>query len=418
MLMVEAPGEPASGVSFRDSLKQAELLVGTVVTSIDPLIAEAVAGSRLDFVMIDGEHGGLDAQSITSGILATNVYGMRSIVRLAGDDPVQFMQPLDAGADGIVVPRIKTASDVRRAIDLARYPPEGSRGYGPRRAGRYGRNEETYVAQANQEIAVIVQIETREAVDNLDEILSVAGLDGILVGRNDLSGSLGLPRDHKDPQLLRVSADILARARQRGLARGIAAGTDFRSVTELEEMGANLVLAGGDFGFLVKGLDDYLVHVEAYRRDRRAGQRTLEAERTTKLWNVGGKVTSLSREQEFLVSVGANIRGIEQLTVDGAKGEVLFAELGGTRILAFETVGYEEVLGRQLGLGWSHIVFEVDDLEAAMRQFASAGASLLQGPSIVEASFTRRRIAFFESPGGCIYEVFVELSRSVGDAEH
>ena len=278
MPMVEAPGEPVSGVSFRDSLKQAELLVGTVVTSIDPLIAEAIAGSRLDFVMIDGEHGGLDAQSITSGILATSVYGMRSFVRLAGDGPVQFMQPLDAGADGIVVPRIKTAADVRRAVDLARYPPEGSRGYGPRRAGRYGRHEETYVAQANREIAVIVQIETREAVDNLDEILSVAGLDGILVGRNDLSGSLGLPRDHKDPELLRVSAEILGRARKRGLVRGIAAGTDFRSVTELEKLGANLVLAGGDFGFLVKGLDDYLDHVEADRRDRRAEHRPLETE--------------------------------------------------------------------------------------------------------------------------------------------
>lgn len=287
--MIEASGELGRGLSFRDSLKQAELLVGTAVTTTDPLIVEAIAGSRLDFVMIDGEHGGLDAQAITSGILATNVCGMRSFVRLAGDDPVRFMQPLDAGADGIVVPRVKTPDDVRRAIDLARYPPEGSRGYGPKRAGRYGRHEEAYVARANGDTAVLVQIETREGLDNLDEILSVIGLDGILVGRNDLSGSLGLPRDHKDPELLRVSAKILDTARQRGLVRGIAAGTDFRSVAELEELGANLVLAGDDFSFLVKGLDDYLDDVETDRRGRQTEQSPVEAPRIPKSGMLVGK---------------------------------------------------------------------------------------------------------------------------------
>src|SRR5580658_4882441 len=100
--MDEIPGDSTSSVPFRDRLRQAELLVGTTVTSTDPLIIEAIAGSRLDFVMLDGEHGGLDAQAITLGILATNVCGMRSFVRLAGDDPVRFMQPLDAGADGII----------------------------------------------------------------------------------------------------------------------------------------------------------------------------------------------------------------------------------------------------------------------------------------------------------------------------
>lgn len=254
----------AGASSLREVMRSADLLVGTVLSTRDPLMAEAVSGSGVDFVMIDGEHGGLDARDITASIMAANIVGTPTFVRLAGDDPVKYMQPLDAGADGLIVPRVKTAADVRRAVDLARYPPTGSRGYGPLRAGGYGRREAAYVANANAETVLIVQIETREALDSLDEILSTEELDGVLIGRNDLSGSLGLPRDHKHPELLSICRDVLALAREKRLVRGIAAGIDPKAVPELHAMGANLVMAGGDVEFLVKGLGEFLADVGAH----------------------------------------------------------------------------------------------------------------------------------------------------------
>jgi catechol 2,3-dioxygenase-like lactoylglutathione lyase family enzyme len=129
------------------------------------------------------------------------------------------------------------------------------------------------------------------------------------------------------------------------------------------------------------------------------------------LWNVGGKVSDLSAENEFLIAAGARVRGLEKILVNGNEGQALYAEVGDTRVLLFESVDFESTLGRPLALGWSHIVFEVDDFQSAFDRLVGAGGRLVQGPAIVEASFGRRRIAFVESPGGCIYEVFQALPR-------
>jgi catechol 2,3-dioxygenase-like lactoylglutathione lyase family enzyme len=136
-----------------------------------------------------------------------------------------------------------------------------------------------------------------------------------------------------------------------------------------------------------------------------------------KLWNVGGKVRDISAEQEFLAAAGALVRGVESIEVDGQPGTVLFAEVGDTRVLVFESVGFEAALGRELGLGWSHLVFEVEDFPAALDRMVRAGARIVQGPAVVRASFSHRRIAFVESPGGCVYEVFAELPAEAAASE-
>lgn len=250
---------------FRDEIKRSRLLIGSWISTVDPFLVEAIAQSAFDLVVFDAEHGALDRVSLATNVLVASGAKMRTIVRLGGDGPVHYMQPLDAGADGVLVPRVRNASEVRRAVDLCRYAPDGSRGYGPRRAGGYLRREAAYAEAANASVAVLVQIETREAVQNLDEILAVEGLDGILVGRNDLAASLGLPRDHRHPELLRVTADILSRARDAGLARAIAAGADPRAVPELAELGANVIVAGADVEYLVRAIDRFLDLVAAHR---------------------------------------------------------------------------------------------------------------------------------------------------------
>jgi 2-keto-3-deoxy-L-rhamnonate aldolase RhmA len=243
---------------FRDIIKTRELLLGTWISSTDPTVVEAIAQSDFDFIIFDCEHGGIDRVELVTNLIAASAAGRRSIVRLGGDDVVNYMHPIDSGADGVLVPRIRTAGEVRRAVDLCRYPPIGSRGYGPRRAGGYTRRDNAYAAGANDSVAVMVQIETREAVDNLDEILAVEGLDGVLVGRNDLAGSLGLPRDHQNPELLEVTEAVLTQARSAGLARGIACGADPQSVELAQRLGANLIGAGNDYDFLVRAIDGFI----------------------------------------------------------------------------------------------------------------------------------------------------------------
>ncbi len=132
-----------------------------------------------------------------------------------------------------------------------------------------------------------------------------------------------------------------------------------------------------------------------------------------KLWNIGGKCSDLNAEEEFLRAMGADVKGREPVFVNGEQGELLFTQVGDTRVLMFEEVNYERELGYALKPGWSHIVFEVDDFEATFDRLVNAGGKVIQGPAVVEASFSKRRIVFVSSPGGCIYEIFTELPRDL-----
>ncbi len=129
------------------------------------------------------------------------------------------------------------------------------------------------------------------------------------------------------------------------------------------------------------------------------------------LWNVGGKVPDLDAEERFLRAMGADVAGRQPVFVNGQEGELLFTQVGDTRVLIFEEVNYERELTEPLKFGWSHIVFEVDDFEASFERLQGAGGQVIQGPAVVDATFSRRQIAFFKSPGGCIYEIFKELPR-------
>ena len=256
--------------TFREQLQNSDLVLGTWVGSTDPMVVEAIASSRFEFLILDAEHGSLDRGSLLMNLISARAGGARTLVRLGGDDPVQYMHALDNGADGVIVPRVRNVTDVEQAVAMCRYPPLGRRGFGPRYAGGYYRNEREYVAAANDLVVVLVQIETKDAIENLEEILNVPGLDGVLVGRNDLAAELGLPRDHHDPELLAVTERVLSAARERGLTRAIAAEIDPEAPGELMKLGANVVAAGGDLEFIVNGVDTFIRRVEALAPATRA----------------------------------------------------------------------------------------------------------------------------------------------------
>jgi 2-keto-3-deoxy-L-rhamnonate aldolase RhmA len=252
-------------MQFKQRLKTAELVLGTWVSSSDPLVSEAVAQSGFEFLIIDCEHGLMDTSAMLMNLIAARAAGNRTLVRLADHDTHSFMRALDGGADGILLPRVETVDEVRRAVEICKYPPVGKRGFGPLRAASYYRNIEGYAANANDSVVIIVQIETAGALEAIDDILAVEGLDGVLVGRNDLAGSLGLVRDHGNPELNAIAADILSRAKKRGMIRAIATGGGGETAASLMNLNANVIAAGGYIEYMVAGMD---AHLAALRGDR------------------------------------------------------------------------------------------------------------------------------------------------------
>ena len=150
-------------------------------------LTEYLAALPFDFLCIDAEHSPFDVAAINTAVTVAELHAMPCIVRVAGVDPVLIKQALDAGAAGIMAPCIETEEQVRAVVMAARFPPVGRRGCGPGRAAGYGRDIADYVKQADANVVVIVQIETRAAVENLDSILAVEGVDMLFIGPGDLS---------------------------------------------------------------------------------------------------------------------------------------------------------------------------------------------------------------------------------------
>lgn len=183
-------------------------------------------------------------------MMIINGAGVTGLVRVPWNEPVIIKRILDLGADGIVVPMVTTASDVVQAVSASRYPPEGIRGFGPRRPSRYGRFFQEYINGPAKEIIVLVQIEHIKGVENLDEILSVCGLDGILIGSQDLSGSMGLLGEPDHHKMLKTIETVIKTSRAKKVPVGAACGetpesalTWFKSGVQFVSMDSCLLLA-------------------------------------------------------------------------------------------------------------------------------------------------------------------------------
>ncbi len=228
-------------------------LVGTWVTFADPTVAEVVAGSGVDFLAIDGEHGVVDVGTLGPILAATRATGIPMLFRVAENEQARIQHALDNGASGVVVPRIRSAADAARAASATRYPPEGTRGIAPRRAAGYGRDG-GYLARANDVVTCCIQVETREALADLDAILATPGLDALLVGPNDLAGSLGRTGEIDHPENLAAIADVLARATAWGIPVGIHVPDAAAARQRLAE-GFRFVTVSTDHGLLAAAVD-------------------------------------------------------------------------------------------------------------------------------------------------------------------
>lgn len=185
-----------------------ELTIGSWITLAHPAIAEIMARSGFDWLTVDLEHSVITIREMEELIRVVELCGVVPLVRLSANDPVQIKRVMDAGAHGVIVPMVNSVEDARKAVEAVRYPPEGKRGVGLARAQSYGNSFEKYKEWVNQESVVIVQVEHIKAVENLDAILAVEGVDGFIVGPYDLSGSLGIPGQFDNELMIEALSEI------------------------------------------------------------------------------------------------------------------------------------------------------------------------------------------------------------------
>jgi 2-dehydro-3-deoxyglucarate aldolase len=186
-----------------------------------PSIAEILAMAGYDWVVIETEHTAIDVSEVLRMVIAIEQRGSIPLVRLAWNDPIQAKAVLDSGAAGVLVPSINTKEDAQLAVKMTKYPPLGFRGVGLARAQGYGANFDEYIKNANSDGLLIVQIEHKDAVKNIEEILSVEGIDGTFIGPYDLSMSLGVPGQLSHPSVLEAQDKVLRATLAHGLIAGI-----------------------------------------------------------------------------------------------------------------------------------------------------------------------------------------------------
>jgi len=207
--------------NFRHKCTSGEAVIGTFAAIPHPVAIEVAAASGVDFLCIDWEHSQIARDRIEDLIRAADVHQVPAMVRVPGHAPESIAAVLDAGAAGVLVPRVSTAAQATAAVQATRYPPVGVRGVGPGRAAAYGYRIPDYLAKANDSLLLAIQVETAEGLANIEEIAAVEGVDLIFIGPGDLSVSINAMGPANQDKLNAAISTIASTARQAGKSVGI-----------------------------------------------------------------------------------------------------------------------------------------------------------------------------------------------------
>lgn len=248
---------------FKRGLRGHRPLWGLWSSLSGPYAIEALAGAGLDWLMIDSEHSPNDLMSVLSSLQVLAAYPTQAVARVPLNDVVALKQYLDIGVQTLLIPQINTAEEARLAVARTRYPPDGVRGVGgTTRATRFGRVP-GYARHAHEEICVLVQVESRQALDNLDAIAAVDGVDGVFIGPADLHASLGYAGETRHPDVIPLMDDAVARIRRAGKAAGtILTGPPDDGLRWVQN-GATFIAVGSDLGLLARGAEKLVTDWQA-----------------------------------------------------------------------------------------------------------------------------------------------------------
>ena len=238
--------------NLKEQLNSGRLAVGTMISEVrNPNIVYLLAQSGFDYIIVDNEHGTYSTEDISNLVAAARGAEIAVIVRIPEIRRETILKPLDSGAAGLLVPQVETAEQARQIIHHAKYPPMGQRGVGLRRAhslyGRFDAGE--YLRQANEQTLIIVQAESQTAIDNLDQIIAVEGIDAVFVGPFDLSVNLGIPGDLTHPKEIQAIDKVVKVCRKHKTIAGIHM-FDVAQITQWIAKGMRLISYSSDINML------------------------------------------------------------------------------------------------------------------------------------------------------------------------
>lgn len=234
---------------LKERLRRGEPCFGGQIALADPVIAEIFGRAGYDWVIVDAEHAPLSPALIRAMLQAglhTPAIVMARCLRL---DPDGIRQYLDIGSPGVVCPFINTRDEAETLVRSCRYPPAGTRGYGPRRAGVFGFDADEYYSVANETVLSIPMIESQKALDNIEDIVSVDGVDAVLIGPMDLSISLGIMGKFENPRYAGAEDHVRKACKKHGKAMGTACYS-LEHAKKCASLGDALLLIGGDDHFV------------------------------------------------------------------------------------------------------------------------------------------------------------------------
>ncbi len=256
------------GSEWKQRLRDGEFLVGGHIFLPNPALAEAMVHFGYKYIWVDGEHGAFDKEQFFAHITAINGAGGGAFVRVIAGDQAFIKPVLEMGPDGIIIPMVNSAEEAAKVISACLYPPSGTRGFGPRRANRYGMvDDQEYLGSIDGALVKLIQVEHMEAVRNIDEILDVQGIDGVVIGPYDLSGSLGLMGQLRHPEVVAHCEKVIASCKKYKIPVGPSIGPSNDDYIKFWlERNIDFVFCGDEMSFAQMGATATLAKIEALRK--------------------------------------------------------------------------------------------------------------------------------------------------------
>lgn len=239
---------------FKRALKAGTSQIGLWCSLSSHYSIEVVAGAGFDWLLLDTEHSPNDLESLLTQLQAVAAYPSSPVVRVPWNDTVTIKRVLDIGAQSLLIPYVQNPDEAQAAVAAMRYPPQGVRGVaGTTRATRFGRVKD-YAKRAHEELCLLVQLETQDALEHVEAIADIEEIDGIFIGPADLHASMGYTGEVANPKVLPVIEDALRRIRRAGKAPGILVG-DEQLAKRCIEAGSLFTAVGVDVGILARGAE-------------------------------------------------------------------------------------------------------------------------------------------------------------------
>jgi 2-dehydro-3-deoxyglucarate aldolase len=238
-------------MNLKQKLKNNELTIGSWIMIGDPMSVEIMVLAGFEWLVIDIEHTSIDLKTTENLIRTIQSKNIKALVRVSKNEEVIIKRILDMGADGIIVPMINSKEDALQAVEYAKYPPIGKRGVGLYRAAGYGTTFEEYKKWVNEELVIIAQIEHIDAVNNIDDILSVEGIDGTIIGPYDLSGSMGYPGEFERDDVKIAVETVVEKCKKMNIPAGFhVVDTDPSKLQVKIDQGCTFLAYGIDYFFM------------------------------------------------------------------------------------------------------------------------------------------------------------------------